>query len=67
MEGENSATSGSWLNYKLTPTPYTAGAKLPTTCPATACLLELYQECMENGVWARVLYEARDGIEKLTF
>jgi hypothetical protein len=40
---------------------------LVSTCPVTARLLELYQECMENGVWACVLYEAHDGIEKLTF
>ncbi len=44
-----------------------SGANLPTTCPFTTCLLELYQECMENSVWAHVLYEVWDGIEKLTF
>ncbi len=40
---------------------------LPTTYPVTARLLELYHECVENSVWATVLYEALDGIEKLAF
>ncbi len=67
MEGEDSTTSGSWLNYRLTATPSAAGTKLPTTCPVTTCLLELYQECVEKGVWSCVLYEVHDGMEKLTF
>jgi hypothetical protein len=67
MEGESSATSGTWLNYRLTATPSAAGTNPPTTCPITARLLELYQKCVENGVWAHVLYEARDGIEKAHF
>jgi hypothetical protein len=67
MEGESSATSGNRFNYRLTATPSAAGANLPNTCPITARLLQLYQECVENGVWARVLYKPRDGIEKLTF
>ncbi len=67
MEGESRATSGNRLNYRLTAMPTAAGANPPNTCPITARLLELYQECVENGVWAGVLYEARDGIEKLTF
>jgi hypothetical protein len=64
MEGESSATSGSRLNYRLTPMPYEAGRNPPTTCPVTTRLLELYQKCVGNGVWVHVLYEARDGIEK---
>jgi hypothetical protein len=67
MEGESSAISGSWPNYRLTATPATAGAIPPVTCPVTTRLLELYQECVDNGVWARVLYDSRGGIEKLTF
>jgi hypothetical protein len=67
MEGESSATSGYRLNYRLTATPPTAGVNPPSTCPITARLFGLYQECVDNGVWARVLYEARDRIEKLTF
>ncbi len=62
MEGESSATTGNRLNYRLTATPSAAGANPPNTCPITARLLEIYQECIENGVWAHVLYEARDGI-----
>jgi hypothetical protein len=67
MEGESSAISGSRPNYRLTATPATASAIPPVTCPITTRLLELYQECVDNGVWARVLYQARGGIEKLTF
>jgi hypothetical protein len=67
MEGESSAYSGSRLNYRLSATPAAAGAIPPSTCPVTTRLLALYQECVDNGVWARVLYEACDGIEKLTF
>jgi hypothetical protein len=63
MEGESSATSGNRLNYRLTAVPPAAGTNPPNTCPITTRLLELYQECVENGVWARVLYEARDGTE----
>jgi hypothetical protein len=55
MEGESSATSGSRLNYRLTATPSVAGVIMPATCPVTIRLLELYQEYMGNGVWARVL------------
>jgi hypothetical protein len=63
MEGESSAISGSQLNYRLITTPAAAGAIPPSTCPVTTHLLVLYQECLDNGVWARVLYEARDGVE----
>jgi hypothetical protein len=67
MEGESSATSGNRLNNRLTAAPPAAGVNTPNTCSITACLLELYQECVENGVWVRVLYKARNGTEKLTF
>ncbi len=67
MEGESSTISGSRLNYRLTATSAAAGAIPPTTCPVTTRLLELYQKCVDNGVWTRVLYEAHGGIEKLTF
>jgi hypothetical protein len=67
MEGESSATRGKRLNYRLTAIPPAAGANTPNTCPVTACLLELYQECVVNSVWAHVLCEASDRIEKLTF
>jgi hypothetical protein len=67
MEGESSAISGSRLNYRLTSAPAAAGAIPPSTCPVITSLLALYQECVDNGVWARVLYEVRGGIEKLTF
>jgi hypothetical protein len=67
MEGESSTISGSQLNYRLTTMPAAAGVIPPSTCPVTTRLLPLYQECVDNGVWARVLYEARDGREKLTF
>jgi hypothetical protein len=67
MEWESSIASGSRLNYKLTTMPSTVGTIPLTTCLVTTCLLELYEECVDKGVWVRVLYEARDGIEKLTF
>ncbi len=67
MERESSNISGSCLNYRLTATPSAAGMNPPTTCPVTVCLLELYHECVENSVWACVLYEALDGMEKLAF
>jgi hypothetical protein len=66
MEGESSNTSGR-LNYRLTVTPSAAGMNPPTTYPVTAHLLELYHECVENSVWAGVLYEALDGMGKLAF
>jgi hypothetical protein len=56
MERESSAIIGTWLNYRLTAmSAATAGAIPPITCPVTARLLELYQECVDNGVWAQVL------------
>jgi hypothetical protein len=67
MEGESTATSGSRLNYMLTKTPSSAGTNPPSTCPVTASLIELYRECVKNSVWVCVLYEAHDGIERLTF
>jgi hypothetical protein len=30
-------------------------------------LLELFQECMDNGGWVHVLYKVRGGIDKLSF
>jgi hypothetical protein len=62
MDGQSSATSGSWLNYRLTTKPCSS-VNPPTTCPVTARLLELYQECVENGVWASVLYEGVMGLK----
>jgi hypothetical protein len=67
MKGESSAINESWLNYRLTATSAAAGSISPATCPVTTHLLELYQECVDNGVWVRVLYKAHGGIEKLTF
>ncbi len=67
MEGESSATSGSQHNYRLTAMPSSAGTNPPTTCPVTTRLLEVYQECIENDVWVRVLYEGMERVEKLTF
>jgi hypothetical protein len=66
MEGESSATCGSHLIYNQTSHAPSAGESPPSTCSFTTCLLELYQECMDNGGWASVLYEVCGRIEKLS-
>jgi hypothetical protein len=43
----------------LTIMPTAAGGLLPSTCSVTTCQLELYQERMDNGGSAHVLYEVR--------
>jgi hypothetical protein len=67
MEEDSSTSHGKQLNYMLTATPIAAGRISLTTCPVTTRLLELYQECVNNGDWTRLLYEMHGGIEKLTF
>ncbi len=59
IEGGEQRYQWELLNYRLTATPAEAGAILPTFCTVTARLLELSHECMDNGVWAHVLFEAR--------
>ncbi len=34
--------------------------------PVTSRLLDLYHECVDSSGWARVLYDIRGGMEKLT-
>ncbi len=51
----------------LTATPTAADRISLFTCPVTTWLLELFQECVDNGNWMRLLYEMHGGIEKLTF
>jgi hypothetical protein len=69
MGGEDSAPGGSRLRDAtcLTATPSAAGRTPPPTCSVTSRLLDLYRDCMDSGSWARVLYDACGGLEKLIF
>jgi hypothetical protein len=71
MGGDGSASGGSRQQPQqnalyLTATPPAAGRLPPPLRSVTSRLLELYHECVDNGGWARVLYDARGGLEKLT-
>ncbi len=50
----------------LTATPPAADRLPPPLCSITSLLQELYHECVDNDGWARVLYDAHGGLEKLT-
>ncbi len=50
----------------VTVTPSAAGRPPPPLRSVSSCLLDFYHECVDNGGWARVLYDTRDGLEKLT-
>jgi hypothetical protein len=65
--GNNSSTSGRRRQqHSLTMTLSAAGrAPLPLH-PVTSHLMDLYHECIDNGGWARVLYDVHGGMEKLT-
>ncbi len=58
--GSNSNRT-TWLPIRLQLAGY-----LHPPHPVTSRLLELYHECVDNGGQARVQYDARDGLEKLT-
>ncbi len=69
MGGDSSATG--WCRQQpnaryLTITPSAAGRLPPPLRSVSSRLLDFYHECMDNGGWARVLYDTRDGLEKLT-
>ncbi len=69
MGGDGSATGGCRQQQQqtyLTATPPAAGRLPPPPRPVTSRLLKLYHECVDNGGWARVLYDSRDSLEKLT-
>jgi hypothetical protein len=69
MGGDSSATDGCRQQQKaryLTVTPSAAGRLPPPLRSVSSRLLDFYHECVDNGGWARVLYDARDGLEKLT-
>ncbi len=69
MGGIGSATGGCRQQHNaryLTATVSPAGRIPPPLRSVTSRLLELYHECVDNGDWARVLYDTRDGLEKLT-
>ncbi len=69
MGGDGSAPGGSRLRDAtcLTATPSAAGRTPPPTCTVNSRLLDLYRECVDSGSWARVLYDARGGMEKIIF
>jgi hypothetical protein len=69
MGSDSSATGGSRQEPNaryLTVTPSAAGRLPPPLCSVSSRLLDFYHECVDNGGWARVLYDTRDGLEKLT-
>jgi hypothetical protein len=69
MGGDGSATDGCRQQQRaryLTATPSAAGRLPPPFSSVFSRLLDFYHECVDNGGWARVLYDARDGLEKLT-
>jgi hypothetical protein len=69
MGGDGSATGGYRQQHNacyLTTTPSAAGRLPPPLHSVTSRLLDFYHECVDNGGWVRVLYDARDGLEKLT-
>jgi hypothetical protein len=51
----------------VTTMPSAAGRSLPPLRSVTSRLLELYQECVDNGGWIREQYDVRSGMDKLTF
>jgi hypothetical protein len=69
MGGDGSASGGCRLRNTtcLTATPSAAGRLPPTFSSVSSHLLDLYRECVDNGGWARVIYDARGGMEKLIF
>jgi hypothetical protein len=69
MGGDGSAPGGSrHRNITcLTATPSAAGRLPPPIRSVSSRLLDLYHECMDSGGWARVLYDARGGMEKFLF
>jgi hypothetical protein len=69
MGSDGSATGGSRQQPNaryLTVTPSAAGRLPPPLRSVSSCLLDFYHECVDNGGWARVLYDTHDGLEKLT-
>ncbi len=69
MGGDGIATGGRQQRQDtcLTATPSAARRTLPPLHSVTSCLLELYQECVENSGWARELYGAHGGMQRLSF
>jgi hypothetical protein len=69
MGGDGSIPGGSRLRDTscLTATPSAASRPPPPLYSVTSRLLDLYCECVDNCGWARVLYDARGGMEKSTF
>jgi hypothetical protein len=71
MDGDGSTSGVCWQQQQqndcyLTAMLPAAGRLPPPLRSVNSRLLELYHECMDNGGWARVLYDAHWGLEKLT-
>jgi hypothetical protein len=71
MVVDSSVSGGGWqqdnASYLIT-IPYATGRSYAT--PLISHLLphiDLYHRCMDNSGWARVLFDAHGGMEKLTF
>ncbi len=69
MGGDGSAPGGCRQRNAtcLTATPSAAGRLPPPLRSVSSYLLDLYHEGVDNGGWARVLYNARGGMEKFLF
>jgi hypothetical protein len=70
MGDDGDDAGGSWQKqnacYPLTAMLSADGRQPPPLRSVTSCLLELYHMCLNNIGWARVLYDARGSLEKLT-
>jgi hypothetical protein len=68
MGGDGSAPGGCRQRNTtcLTASPSAAGRLPPPLRSVSSRLLDLYHECMDNGGWVRVLYDAHGGID-ITF
>ncbi len=68
MGGDGSATGGCRQQHNahyLIATLSVASGLPPPLRSVTSRFLDFYHECVDNGGWARVLYDTRDGLEKL--
>ncbi len=63
--GPTSPPQEAW-QIQLTAMPSTASSPSPTADTFAIRLLKIYQECMANGSWARVIFAAYGGLETLS-
>jgi hypothetical protein len=65
IDGSTSGGCQQQQSANLTTMPSAAGRSPPPLHPVTSHILELYNECTDNGGWARWLYVVHCGMEKL--